>query len=234
MSFWGEEVKIRLLTCIFSTRLHFAWNMRSLQHIDLSSNEERTGCTITDQTALLNLIKQQNPRKLTLVQLNKAEIHCKYLFFVFFDYLFEFNHYSLFCSLTIGQICDSVCDVERIVRSCLCSESPCEGTTCTCKARPYPLCSKVCFVFPPRFSFSVSWKLEFVVQCLVKQLWIQTADIMKKRNMFRSKCAYCKAEYCHNDIVLFTLILPPPTNSNSLPIVSLSNIDNDSKSNNSE
>jgi len=131
--------------------------MYSLYNIEQTSNTSTSNLSIKNDSDLLAMIKNQRSRKIPFDQFSGTEMKC--------------------------QICDSSCDVERLVRSCLCSDYPCEGHSCSCRAHPYPLCSK----------------------CLARQLWLQTADIMKKRNSFRSQCPFCKAEFCHNDILLFTI-----------------------------
>jgi len=70
------------------------------------------------------------------------------------------------------------CDVKSLVRSCLCDRRPCEGHQCSCLA--YQACST----------------------CLARQLWENSNTEMKKLGVLRSKCAFCKAEFCVNDIVL--------------------------------
>jgi len=80
--------------------------------------------------------------------------------------------------------CDKQCDVRCIVRSCLCSASPCEGHICNCHS-PYNVCSK----------------------CITRQLWQTSNPLMQKQLIFRARCAFCKAEFCKDDIVLLPKLI---------------------------
>eukprot|EP01116_Phalansterium_solitarium_P012538 TRINITY_DN28946_c0_g1_i1.p1 TRINITY_DN28946_c0_g1~~TRINITY_DN28946_c0_g1_i1.p1 ORF type:complete len:130 (-),score=4.63 TRINITY_DN28946_c0_g1_i1:179-568(-) len=73
-------------------------------------------------------------------------------------------------------------DVSCLVRSCKCSSHPCERHECRCgtKGAAYAGCS----------------------HCLAQLLWKVTNEEMKKQGRYRAKCPFCKAEFCHQDIVL--------------------------------
>eukprot|EP01120_Amphizonella_sp_Union-15-10_P007296 TRINITY_DN2444_c0_g1_i3.p1 TRINITY_DN2444_c0_g1~~TRINITY_DN2444_c0_g1_i3.p1 ORF type:complete len:123 (-),score=3.66 TRINITY_DN2444_c0_g1_i3:45-413(-) len=77
------------------------------------------------------------------------------------------------------SICCEMIDVARLVRSCQCSSSPCQGHICNCRG-PYMMCS----------------------MCLANQLWKNTNESLRKRGTFRTKCAFCRAEFCVEDVVL--------------------------------
>mmetsp|Transcript_16218 Transcript_16218/g.63242 ORF Transcript_16218/g.63242 Transcript_16218/m.63242 type:complete len:106 (+) Transcript_16218:77-394(+) len=62
-------------------------------------------------------------------------------------------------------------------RLCLVSPYPCEGHQCRCTER------LAC------------------IRCLVKFLWEKTNSVLKQQGRYRAACPFCKAEYCHMDLV---------------------------------
>jgi hypothetical protein len=39
-------------------------------------------------------------------------------------------------------------------------------------------------------------------ECVFRCLWTQTGAALREQGTFRAKCPFCKADYCHNDVVL--------------------------------
>ncbi|KAH3722527.1 hypothetical protein Pelo_18767 [Pelomyxa schiedti] len=52
-------------------------------------------------------------------------------------------------------------------------------------------------------------------KCLAHVLWTTTNDFMKKQHRYRGKCPFCKAEFCHEDLVILSF---PPVKTPSPPV----------------
>ena len=76
-----------------------------------------------------------------------------------------------------------------LTRKCAVSSYPCDGLPCQCK----PTSFYICF------------------DCLASNLWSSSSSILKDQKRFRAKCPFCKASYCHLDIVYYTLPNSKPT-----------------------
>jgi len=108
-------------------------------------------------------------------------------------------------------------DVCRLYRSCKVSPYPCEGHECCCKVSlsysssstlsethsSSPLSSPA-----PSSSSSPSRELfPACSKCVALILYSNTNDFMKKNGRWRAHCPFCKAEFCHYDLILLS---PPP------------------------
>ena len=69
-----------------------------------------------------------------------------------------------------------------LARKCASSTYPCDGLPCQCKPASFSIC----------------------YECIVSTLWSSTSSILKDQKRFRAKCPFCKASYCHLDIVYYT------------------------------
>jgi len=78
-------------------------------------------------------------------------------------------------------LCTTVADVFGLIRGCKCSDFPCTSHECKCSQHSrYQVCA----------------------QCIASCLWNQTNESLRKIGRYRSKCPFCKAEFCHLDVVL--------------------------------
>eukprot|EP01098_Paradermamoeba_levis_P004799 TRINITY_DN2052_c0_g1_i1.p1 TRINITY_DN2052_c0_g1~~TRINITY_DN2052_c0_g1_i1.p1 ORF type:complete len:126 (-),score=13.78 TRINITY_DN2052_c0_g1_i1:210-587(-) len=97
------------------------------------------------------------------------------------------NHYSI--PEKKSQLSDETCmlcathlvDCRIGKRKCLRTHFPCEGKICSCTS--FPAC----------------------IQCMASHLWKSSNEVMRRDGRFRAKCPFCKAEYCHLDVVVFKL-----------------------------
>jgi len=102
-------------------------------------------------------------------------------------------------------------NVFQILRSCKCTQYPCEHHECKCGGqigidKNYPKIYPAC------------------ASCIITCLWKSTSENLKSNGRYRAKCPFCKAEFCHLDLVFIKqdAISPSPeetpqksTNSNS-------------------
>eukprot|EP01119_Soliformovum_irregulare_P009237 TRINITY_DN22459_c0_g1_i1.p1 TRINITY_DN22459_c0_g1~~TRINITY_DN22459_c0_g1_i1.p1 ORF type:complete len:155 (+),score=7.86 TRINITY_DN22459_c0_g1_i1:102-566(+) len=86
-------------------------------------------------------------------------------------------------------------DVATVIRSCKCSANPCMSHECKCSGNP--CCS----------------------DCLVQCLWSQTPSHLKSSGRYRAHCPFCKADFCHLDVIVSRLPskkVEPPSKTNAM------------------
>eukprot|EP01095_Lingulamoeba_sp_RSL-Kostka_P006708 TRINITY_DN2116_c0_g1_i1.p1 TRINITY_DN2116_c0_g1~~TRINITY_DN2116_c0_g1_i1.p1 ORF type:complete len:296 (-),score=71.80 TRINITY_DN2116_c0_g1_i1:116-1003(-) len=77
-----------------------------------------------------------------------------------------------------------ICTEKRIngkisnYRLCTRSKYPCDNHVCNCST------SYCCF------------------DCLATNLWKKSSSFLRDQGRFRANCPFCKAEYCHNDLII--------------------------------
>ncbi|MDP2439188.1 MAG: hypothetical protein Q8P67_25855 [archaeon] len=116
------------------------------------------------------------------------------------------KHYALIHPPLKSQAGDSfecvICGVEEktaadcsLARKCAASNYPCDGLPCQCKPSSFSIC----------------------FQCLASTLWSGTSSILLGQKRFRAKCPFCKASFCHLDVVHYFAkpLVSPPSSSTS-------------------
>jgi len=114
-------------------------------------------------------------------------------------------------------------DVVRIYRSCKVSPYPCEGHECSCyKSIPISTTPSTKTATTTTTTLTTATPttpttpttpelpvLPVCAHCLVNFLYTKTNDHMKKNGRWRACCPFCKAEFCHLDVIIYQIAKAP-------------------------